>query len=202
MQTVPSIAEAEALDLLADDRLVAFPTETAWGLAARATSVAAIDRLRAFKGRRDDKVFSVLVDAPEHAGDVAAGWGEPERALAEAFWPGPLTLVVKCGQQLVPGVAAPDGSVGLRCSSHPVAAALAGGARRRGLGPVTATSLNRSGDPPARNRAEAERVCGNEIPMLDGEAGGEATSTVVDTRGGSLRVLREGAIRREELETR
>ncbi len=198
---MPSIAEAAALDVLAEDGLVAFPTETVWGLAARAESPVAIDRLRAFKGR-GDKALSILVDSPERAADVAAEWGEAARKLAEAFWPGPLTLVVKCGQRFAPGVVAVDGSIGLRCSPHPVAAALAGGALDRGLGPVTATSLNRGGDPPARNRVEAGRVCGGEIPMVDGESGGEVASTVVDATSARVRVLREGAISRDALEAR
>ncbi len=199
---MPSIAEAAALDVLAAEGLVAFPTETVWGLAARAKSHTAIDRLRAFKGREADKALSILIDSPERAAEVSAEWGEPARSLAEAFWPGPLTLIVKCGQQFAPGVVAADGSIGLRCSPHPVAAALAEGALDRGLGPVTATSLNRGGDPPARNRAEAKGVCRGEIPMVDGEAGGEAASTVVDATSARLRVLREGAIPREALETR
>ena len=197
-----SIAEAAALDVLAEDGLVAFPTETVWGLAARAESPAAIDRLRAFKGREADKALSILVDSPERAAAVAAEWGEPARKLAEAFWPGPLTLVVTCGRRFAPGVVAADGSIGLRCSAHPVAAVLAEGALERGLGPVTATSLNRGGDPPARNRAEAGSVCGDEILMVDGEAGGAAESTVVDARSACLRVLREGAIPKHALETR
>lgn len=203
---MPSIAEAAALDVLAEDGLVAFPTETVWGLAARADSDAAVGRLRGFKGRGADKGLSLLVDSPERAAELAADWGEPARRLAEAFWPGPLTLVVECGvecgRRFARGVVAPDGSIGLRCSPHPVAASLAGAAFERGLGPVTATSLNRGGEPAARNRVEAERVCGDEIPMLDGEAGGEAASTVVDATRSRLRVLREGAIPPRALEAR
>ncbi|MEE2672774.1 MAG: L-threonylcarbamoyladenylate synthase [Myxococcota bacterium] len=197
-----SIAEAAALDVLAEDGLVAFPTETVWGLAARAESSAAIDRLRAFKGREPDKSFSILVDSPERGADVAAEWSEAARKLSALYWPGPLTLVVNCAQRFAPGVVSADGSIGLRCSPHPVAAVLAEGALDRGLGPVTATSLNRAGDPPARNRVEAEIVCGDEIPMVDGEAGGAAASTVVDARSACLRVLREGAIPRDALEAR
>ena len=197
-----SIAEVAALDVLAEDGLVAFPTETVWGLAARAESPAAIERLRAFKGRESDKSFSILVDSPERAADVAAEWGEAARKLSAAHWPGPLTLVVKCGPRFAPGVVAADGSIGLRCSAHPVAAGLAEGALDRGLGPVTATSLNRGGDSPARNRAEAGSVCGDEIPMVEGEAGGAAASTGVDARGSCPKVLREGAISRDALEIR
>ncbi len=199
---MPSIAEAAALDVLAAEGLVAFPTETVWGLAARAKSHTAIDRLRAFKGREADKALSILVDSPERGVQVAAEWGEPARRLAEAFWPGPLTLIVKCGQRFAPGVVAADGSIGLRCSPHPVAASLAESVFERGLGPLTATSLNRVGDPPARNRAEAGSVCRGEIPMVDGEAGGEPASTVVDATSSRLRVVREGAIPTDALEAR
>lgn len=191
---MPLIAEADALDVLADDGLVAFPTETVWGIAARAQSEKAVGRLRVFKGRDADKPLSVLVDSPEQAADVAADWNASAQQLASRFWPGPLTLVVACGPALAKGVASSDGSIGIRCSSHPVASALAAGARGRGLGPVTATSLNRSGEAAARDREEAARVCGDEIPLLGGEAGGEAESTVVDARGPEIRVLRQGAV--------
>jgi tRNA A37 threonylcarbamoyladenosine synthetase subunit TsaC/SUA5/YrdC len=89
-----------------------------------------------------------------------------------------------------------DGSVGLRCSSHPVAAAIAGGALDRGLGPVTATSLNRSGEEPARSVSEALRVAASDpsVVVALGEAGGREASTVVDVTGATPRVLREGAI--------
>jgi L-threonylcarbamoyladenylate synthase len=133
---------------------------------------------------------------------VAARWSPAARVLAERFWPGPLTLVVECGEVFAPGVAAGDGSIGVRCSPHPVASALASGARTRGLGPVTATSLNRGGDPAARDRAEAARICGDEIPMLAGEAGGGAPSSVVDVRGSEPRLLREGPIPASALELR
>ena len=197
-----SIAESAALGILAEDGLVAFPTETVWGLAARAQSRAAIDRLRAFKGREAGKALSILVDSPERAADLASEWSDSARQLAETFWPGPLTLVVKCGERFAPGVVAADGSIGLRCSTHPVAALLAERALEGGLGPVTATSLNRGGEPPARNRTEAGDVCGDEIPMIAGEAGGGAASTVVDATSARVRVLRDGAIPRAALESR
>lgn len=197
-----TLTESSALDVLADDGLVAFPTETVWGLAARAVSEKAVAALRDFKGRNHDKPFSILLDGPDRAAEVAAEWCDPARKLADAFWPGPLTLVVLCGQALAPGVAAADGSIGLRCSPHPVAAALAGGAFDRGLGPVTATSLNRRGEPPARDRREARRICGDVIAMLEGEAGGELASTVVDATTAPPRMLREGAIPADLLEVR
>ena len=203
--SVPSIVEVEAaLDVLADDGLVAFPTETVWGLAARAESPEAVGRLRAFKGHDGDKSVSVMVDGPERLAELGVELDPRAGALARAFWPGPLTIVTKCRCSFAPGVAAPDGSVGLRCSPHPSAAALAGGALDRGLGPVTATSLNRSGEEPARNVTEAVRVVeamrnvqvGPDIPvvLVSGETGGGEPSTVVDVTGDDLHILREGAI--------
>ena len=187
-----------ALDVLAQDGLVAFPTETVWGLACRAQSPVAVSRLRGFKGRDAGKPVSVLIDSPRRLEALGA---EPSRAalrLVEAFWPGPLTLVVRCRQPLAPGVAGADGRVGVRCSPHPVAQALAAGAFARGLGPVTATSLNRSGEDPARERTAALRVAGADpgrpVAVTGGEAGGGAPSTVVDASGEWVAVVREGAI--------
>jgi L-threonylcarbamoyladenylate synthase len=82
-----AIAIATALDVLAADGLVAFPTETVWGLAARAESAKAVAALRDFKGRDDDKSFSLLLDRPERAAEIAADWDDAARALAGACWP-------------------------------------------------------------------------------------------------------------------
>lgn len=190
------VDEARALDVLADDGLVAFPTETVWGLAARAESPRAVNRLRAFKGRDADHPIAVIVDRPERLRALDVELGEFGERLVETFWPGPLTIVARCRHRFAPGVNGADGSVGLRCSSHPVAAAIAGGALDRGLGPVTATSLNRSGEEPARSVSEAMRVAASapSVVVALGEAGGREASTVVDVTGATPRVLREGAI--------
>lgn len=199
---MPSTAESagtderRALEVLAEDGLVAFPTETVWGLAVRAESPRAVARLHGFKGRDAAKPVAVLVDRCDRLAEIGVRLGPAGARLAAAFWPGPLTLVCTCTRSLAPGVAAADGSVGVRCSPHPVAAALAAAALERGLGPLTATSLNRSGDAPARDIAEAMRVAAADpaIFVVRGEAGGAAPSTVVDVTGEALVVLREGAI--------
>jgi L-threonylcarbamoyladenylate synthase len=213
---VPSTADPErvdvegALDVLAVDGLVAFPTETVWGLAARVESPVAVARLRAFKGRDDDKPMSVLVDSIDRLAALGVRLGPRARRLVETFWPGPLTLVAHCSRRFAEAVSPPASgdaeggaegegallAVGFRCSSHPIAAALARGALERGLGPVTATSLNRSGEDPASVLAEALRVAAKDpgVVVCHGEAGGEAPSTVVYATGRELTVLREGAI--------
>lgn len=190
----------DALAHVRDGGLLAYPTETVWGLGVDARSDAALERLRAWKGRDDDAPVSILLGA---ASDLVALAVEPLRGaqvLASEFWPGPLTLVVQCAERFARGIARSDGAVGLRCSSHPLAAALARRLARDGVGPLTATSLNRSGDPSARRRDEARALCGAApgIPhLLDvegAEAGGDRESTVVDLTGVRPVVVRWGGL--------
>jgi len=192
-----------ALERIRAGGLVAYPTETVWGLGADACSDAAVASLRRWKGRAEDAPISVLVDAPDALDALGC---EPRPAagrLAEAFWPGPLTLVLRCARRFAAGVARDDGAVGLRCSSHPVASAFAAALALAGVGPVTATSLNRSGEPAARNGARARALCaGAEGPALlaDGpDAGGGPESTVLDLTGPRPVVLRWGAVSRGAL---
>jgi len=188
-----------AVEALRAGGLVGFPTETVWGLAADARSPAALERLARWKGRAGEQPISILVADLDALAPLGIRVDAPARRLAAAFWPGPLTLVLPARAALAPGVARADGAVGVRCSPHPVAAALAAAA-----GPLTATSLNRHGEPPARSRAEAERLCrGPDAPLLVGpdgpDAGGAPPSTVVDLTGARARVLRAGAISRDAL---
>ncbi|HXK24997.1 MAG TPA: L-threonylcarbamoyladenylate synthase [Myxococcota bacterium] len=196
-------AVRDAVERVRAGGLVGYPTETVWGLGADACSDAAVASLRRWKGRADDAPISVLVDAPAA---LAALGCQPERAarrLAAAFWPGPLTLVVRPARRFAAGIARDDGAVGLRCSSHPLAAAFAARLAHAGVGPVTATSLNHSGSPAARSEREARALCAGEgaPALLDAgaDAGGARESTVVDLTGPQPRVLRWGAVTRDEL---
>jgi L-threonylcarbamoyladenylate synthase len=185
--------------------LLAYPTETVWGLGADAGSREALARLRRWKARESVVPLAVLVEGVEAAERQGFDLSGPAQSLAEAFWPGPLTLVVPSRRSLLPGVARRDGAVGLRCSAHPLAQALARRLAREGVGPVTATSLNRTGTPPARTLAEARAACDGsaDAPRLlaveGAEAGGDAESTVVDLTESPPRVLRWGAIDAEVL---
>jgi len=198
----PPLSAAQAVELLLAGGLVAFPTETSWGLGADARSAEALDRLRAFKGRAADKPLSLLVAGRAALGRFCAQLPEAAERLARAFWPGPLTLVLPVaadapGAALAPGIAR-DGAVGFRCSPHPVTRALARQAALRGALPITATSLNRSGQPDCRTRAEALRCIaaqGGAVALLAGEdAFGAAPSSVVAVLDAAPRILREGAI--------
>ncbi|MCL4686738.1 L-threonylcarbamoyladenylate synthase [Myxococcota bacterium] len=140
--------------------LLAFPTETVWGLGADARSEAALARLRRWKGRSAGQPVAVLVASAESAQALGLPLHGAAQRLAAAFWPGPLTLVVPAPpDRFAAGVARADGAVGLRCSSHPRTAALVAALERAGVGPLTATSLNRHGEPPVRTRTEALALC-------------------------------------------
>jgi len=196
----------EAVRWLRTGGLVAYPTETVWGLAADVRSAKGVERLERWKGRGQRQPISVLIENADAADALGFELGQQARRLADAFWPGPLTLIVPRSEVLAEaaapfakGIARQDGAVGLRCSSHPLATALARRLTREGAAPITATSLNRSGEPAARSREAARALCGEgegEPRMLDveAEAGGDDESTVVDTTGSKLEVLRWGAL--------
>lgn len=185
--------------------LVAYPTETLYGLGVDAGSAPALARLRRWKGRGEGQPVALLVPGGDALEALGLRVGPAARRLVEAFWPGPLTLVLPCTRTWPPGVARGDGAVGVRCSPHPVAAALAAALAQAGVGPATATSLNRSGRPPARSRDQALAVChgGSDAPhFLDVPGGPEpsgAPSTVVDLTGPAPRVLRAGALSEEDV---
>lgn len=190
---------AEALARVRADGLVAYPTETLWGLGADARSTAALARLAAWKRRSDGQPIAILVQGLASLAPLGIEVDGRARALAAAFWPGPLTLVLPCRGRFAPGIARADGAVGVRCSPHPVAAALAAAVAAAGIGPLTATSLNRHGEPPARTCADAARLAlraGD--PFLVGaggpDAGGGPPSTVFDLTAARPRVLRAGAV--------
>ena len=194
-----------AVDWVRGGGLLAYPTETVWGLGADACSVAAIERLRGWKGQRESAPISILVADPDALEPLGFEFNDLARRLADAFWPGPLTLVLNCCGRFVQGVSRHDGAVGVRCSSHPIGAALARRLAGEGVGPITSTSLNRSGATPAVTLEQVREVCGagSESPRLlaveGAEAGGDGESTVIDTTGPELVVLRWGALAKPDL---
>ena len=199
MEVIREARLSEALSALRSDRLVAFPTETVWGLAACARSSAALERLRLWKGRGADHPISVLISGASALESLGVEVSPVASRLAERFWPGPLTLVLGSRGPFAPGVARSDGAIGVRCSPHPLAAALAQRAEAEGLGPLTATSLNRTGEAPAHNGETARRLCdAPDSPFLLEVAGEDASagppSTVLDVTCRPARLLRVGHI--------
>jgi len=178
---------ARAVDALRRGGVVAFPTESSFGLAVDALDERALAKLIAVKGRPEGKPPPVLVDGEEMARTLVREIPPRAREWMAAHWPGGLTLVLPARDGLPPSLVE-DGCVGVRAPSHPIAAALV-----RAFGaPLTATSANRSGDPAAQNASEAA-LPGVDL-VLEGRAWGAAPSTVVRVRGDQWEILRRGAI--------
>ena len=184
----------EAVRLLRAGRVVAYPTETVFGLGVDVFQPRALEALHALKGREPGRGLSVLVPDASALDAWLPSLPEAARLLAKRFWPGPLTLVLQ--QVVALAEVATEFGVGFRCSPHPIAARLA---RLYGH-PIAATSCNRSGEPPCRTACEAHELFGQELPVVGGAAGGLAPSSVVALRpDGSLRLLRAGAIPFDEI---
>ncbi len=181
---------------LAQDGLLLVPTETVYGVAASALRPAAVARLQRLKGRESGKPLQLLVASPAAGRALAGEWPVEAQRLADAGWPGPLTLVVPAGPAVPREVVAADGTVGLRCPDH---------ARLRELlarfGPLAASSANLPGEPPALDGAAAVAAVGQQVALaLDGGAvAGGQPSTVVAVGAGGPRVLRLGAWSEEEV---
>lgn len=171
--------------------IVAFPTETYYGLAVDALDVAALARLFALKGRGAEKASALLVADLAMLAELCAEVPAGARALADTHWPGPLTLALPARPGL-PAAIVSDGCVAARVSSHPMAAALVAAFGR----PLTATSANPAGAPPARTAADvAAGFPAAALHLLDGgQTPGGAPSTLVRLRGGKVEVLRQGAV--------
>jgi L-threonylcarbamoyladenylate synthase len=191
------LAIAQAVTALREGRIVVYPTETFYGLAADPFSELAMERLFAVKGR--DAAKTVALIAHDHASAFALASAVPTIAhrLADRFWPGPLTLVLPARNGLHDSLVGPDGGVGVRVSPDPIALALATGFGH----PITATSANLAGQSPATKLASARAAFGDRVSVyLDG---GELTaampSTVVACDHNGWRIIRAGAITADEI---
>lgn len=190
----PAVVERAAAVLRAGG-LVAFPTETVYGLGADATSPEAVARIFAVKARPEDNPLIVhLADAAELP--TVARVTPLARTLAERFWPGPLTLVLEADPRVAPASAGLS-TVAVRVPDHPVALALLAATAL----PVAAPSANRSGRPSPTTAAHVMADLGESVALVldGGPCAVGLESTVVDARGARPVVLREGAITREAL---
>lgn len=187
-----------AAALLRAGKLVAFPTETVYGLGALALDPAAVRRIFAAKGRPPTNPLIVHVGSVEQARQVVASWPPVASRLAEAFWPGPLTLVLPKAEAVPPEVSAGLPSVGVRLPAHPLAHELL----RRVGAPLAAPSANRyTAVSPTTARHVEKSLDGRIDAILDGGPTGVGIeSTVVQIVGDAVRILRPGAISRADLE--
>lgn len=187
-----------AADILRTGGLVAFPTETVYGVGAAITFPDAIRRIFEVKGRPNDNPLIVHIPEPEQLKDLAEDIPSVAWTLADRFWPGPLTLVLKRKGVVPDEVTAGLSTVAVRIPGHPVALKLL---QLAGL-PVAAPSANLSGRPsPTLGKDVAEDLNGKIDVIIDaGPAGIGLESTVLDLTGPQPRVLRPGGVTREMLE--
>lgn len=180
-----------ALDLLRAGRLVAFPTDTVYGLGTTAFDDDAIQRIYLAKQRPAEKAIPVLLGGPQDLERVCAQVPPLALRLAERFWPGPLTLVVPKRAGLPPSLSA-DETIGVRMPDHSAALGLL-----RAAGPLAVSSANLSGQPSPSTAEQVLAQLGGRIALIldGGRTPGGAPSTVADCLGAEPRILREGPLK-------
>ncbi len=196
-------AIATAAQRLAAGELVAFPTETVYGLGADAASDAAVAKIFAAKGRPADHPLIVHVAGPDAATDFAQDIPAVARRLMDAFWPGPLTVILPRRPSAGAAAAGGQDTIGLRCPSHPVARALlqACATQHPPVTGVAAPSANRFGRVSPTTAAHVQSEFGPQVPVLDGGAcdiGIE--SAIVDCSRGAPVLLRPGTLTHAQIE--
>lgn len=190
------IALRHAQDILYNGGLVAFPTDTVYGLAALPFQAEYVERLYIAKGRNSERSIAVLLGEQGQLELIAKDMGEMALRLADHFWPGPLTLIVP-RLEMLPEALTPTSTVGVRIPDHPLALSLL-----RQAGPLAVTSANLSGHRNCNTAQEVlEQLDGRIHLILDGgQTTGGVPSTVVDCTGKEPVVLREGPVTRQDLQ--
>lgn len=187
-------AVERAVEILRNDGVVAYPTETVYGLAVNPLSDTALCALFLTKGRSENNPILLVVSSEEQMLPLVRGITPAHRACMEAFWPGPLSLLFEPSDLVPASITAGSGKVCIRQTAHPVAQELC----RAWGGAITSTSANRSGQPPARTPEEVE-LSGVALVLDGGPLPLSPPSTVYDPI--TRRILRQGAILESELKS-
>ena len=186
-----------AAQCLLSGGLIAYPTESFYGLAVDATNEKAIRKLFFVKGRQRNRPILVLIPSVEALRQYVTHIPPIAYQLIKVFWPGGLTLVFKADKRISPLLTAGTGKIGVRLSSHPIATALT---RSIGL-PISGTSANISGESACRNAEEVLGAFGEGVDLIldGGETAGKTGSTIVDVTADPPQILREGMIEKRHL---
>ena len=194
--TLSDGALEQILSFLREGGVIAFPTDTSYGLGADPFNDAAVRQIFAIKGRPETKPILLLVNSMEMAGRVAA-LSDRATALAERFWPGPLTMILPARESVPSVVTAGTGTVGVRWGDAAFARRLIGAFDR----PITATSANCAGMPSTIAVSEVREQLGDSIDMIidGGTLPSRGGSTLLDLTVVPARLLREGPIAEAEL---
>jgi L-threonylcarbamoyladenylate synthase len=198
--TDPQAIALAATRLAAGD-LVALPTETVYGLGARADDDAAVAKIFAAKGRPADHPLIVHVLDAADAACFAAELPALAKRLMDAFWPGPLTVIVPRAPAMAAAAAGGQSSIGLRCPAHPVARALLAAARAQGVLGVAAPSANRFGRvSPTQAQHVASEFEADLLVLDGGECAVGIESSIVDCSRGGAVLLRPGVLTPTQIE--
>ncbi len=185
----------QALEILRNGGLVAFPTDTVYGLGAIAFDGKAVESIYAAKERPVEKAIPVLLADPVDMNQVAAEVPWMAKQLATKFWPGALTILVPKRVDLPEAISA-NSTVGVRIPDHPMARKLL-----RAAGPLATTSANLSGKPNPLQSAQVYDQLSGRIPLIldGGDTPGGVPSTVVDCSGSEPLIVRQGPITLEQI---
>ena len=178
--------------------VVAFPTESFYGLAALPTSKKSIEKIFKVKERDRGKPISLILSSEKELSKWVKEISPEAQKLIKAFWPGPLTLVFKAKKKVSPVLTAGSGTIAIRVSSHPIAKNLA----KKSGGAITATSCNLSGEPPCVSGLSVINKIGTRMDgvIAGGRLYSKKGSTILDTSNKELKVLREGQISRKQIQ--
>jgi len=185
----------KAVQFIQNGDLVAFPTDTVYGLGALASDSGAVDQLFTVKGRRATKAIAILLGNQEHLSSVAAEMTAMAQTFARRFWPGPLTLVVERHPSL-PHNLSKTSTIGIRMPNHPLTLELLDI-----TGPLAVTSANISGQPNTVTATQVFAQLQERIPLIldGGPTPGGSPSTVLDCTGSKPVILRSGPISLNQL---
>ncbi len=189
----------QAADIIKNGGLIAYPTETVYGLGADPHNAEAIQKIFTAKGRAEDKGIILLIRGVDDLSTLVHTVSPTAQILIEVFWPGPLTLVFRANRDLSPALLGGRDTIALRHSSSSVATQLLTALG----GPLTSTSANRSAEPPARSAYEVENALGDHLDLIldGGPSDTTLPSTLVDVSSDRAILLREGAIPAQKLRT-
>ena len=182
----------QAADIIQNGGLIAYPTETVYGLGADPYNAEAIQKIFIAKGRAEDKGIILLIRGVDDLSRLVRAVSPMAQMLIEAFWPGPLTLVFRANPDLSHALLGGRDTIALRHSSSPIATQLLTALG----GPLTSTSANRSAEPPARSASEVQNALGEHLDLIldGGPSDSTIPSTLVDVSTERTIFLREGAV--------
>lgn len=188
---------ARAVAYLTDGQVIAYPTETIYGLGADVFNRKAVKRIYDLKARDYGLPISILVADLKMLHEVVSDVSDAALSLMRRFWPGPLTICLPAAAGFPKDLITNTGKVGIRMSSHPIASAIAVAFGR----PITTTSANLTDFPPSLSVKHIRKYFGDKIPCIvdGGECDPSRGSTVVDIADETMRVIRDGAVPADEV---